>query len=79
MNYEMCLNCDLKTTFSPRGNETPVEMEQPCMVKRVIIMTILTAQGCAISRRGLVPANIKHVYNIYTTSAQRLRRWADVA
>ena len=24
------------------------------------------------------PADTKHVYNICTTSAQRLRRWADV-
>ena len=26
-----------------------------------------------------VPANTKHLYNIYTTSAQRRRRWAGVA
>ena len=25
-----------------------------------------------------VPVNTKHLYNIHTTSAQRLRRWADV-
>ena len=24
------------------------------------------------------PVNTKHVYNIYTTSAKRLRRWSDI-
>ena len=24
------------------------------------------------------PANKKHLYNIYTTSAQRLRRWSNI-
>ena len=24
------------------------------------------------------PANKKHVYNIYTTSAQRLQRWSNI-
>ena len=25
-----------------------------------------------------IPANTKHLYNIYTTSAQRLRRWSNI-
>ena len=28
--------------------------------------------------RGSCPVNTKHLHNICTTSAQRLRRWADV-
>ena len=27
---------------------------------------------------GSIPANTKHLYNIYTTSAQRLRRWSNI-
>ena len=27
---------------------------------------------------GVYPANTKHLYNIYTTSAQRLRRWSNI-
>ena len=30
------------------------------------------AQPCVI------PANTKHLYNIYATSAQRLRRWSNI-
>ena len=26
----------------------------------------------------LVPANTNHLYTIYTTSAQRLRRWSNI-
>ena len=34
--------------------------------------------GGRAAARGVIPANAKHLYNIYTTSAQRRRRWADV-
>ena len=27
-------------------------------------------------RKSSCPANTKHLYNIYTTSAQRLKRWS---
>ena len=26
----------------------------------------------------VIPTNTKHLYNIYTTSAQRLRRWTNI-
>ena len=30
-------------------------------------------------RKTSCPANTKHLYNIYTTSAKRLRRWSNIA
>ena len=34
--------------------------------------------GVVVATRMTYPVNTKHLYNIYTTSAQRLRRRADV-
>ena len=37
------------------------------------------ARGLPVqSRWGYIPATTKHVYNICTTSAQRLRRWSNI-
>ena len=30
-------------------------------------------------RKSSCPANTRHLYNIYTTTAQRLRRWSKIA
>ena len=30
-------------------------------------------------RKSSCPANTRHLYGIYTTSAQRLRRWSNIA
>ena len=41
----------------------------------------LIFMGKNMSRRSRVagiPANTKHLYNTYTTSAQRLRRWSNI-
>ena len=37
----------------------------------------LPASG--ILEEPINPANTRHLYNIYTTSAQRLRRWSIIA
>ena len=29
-------------------------------------------------RKSSCPANTRHLYNIYTTAAQRLRRWSNI-
>ena len=38
-----------------------------------------TLHKCTMfERKSSFPANTKHLYNIYTTSAQRLRRWSNI-
>ena len=32
-----------------------------------------------VERKSSCPANTRHLYNIYTMSAQRLRRWSNIA
>ena len=39
-----------------------------------------TLDKCTMfERKSSCPANTRHLYNIYTTSAQRLRRWPNIA
>ena len=38
-----------------------------------------TLEKCTMfERKPSCPANTNHLYNIYTTSAQRLRRWSNI-
>ena len=39
-----------------------------------------TMNKCTMfERKSSCPANTRHLYNIYTTPAQRLRRWSNIA
>ena len=39
-----------------------------------------TLNKCTMfERKSSCPTNTRHLYNIYTTSAQRLRRWSNIA
>ena len=39
-----------------------------------------TLNKCTMfERKSACPANTRHLYNIYTKSAQRLRRWSNIA
>ena len=49
--------------------------EMPSSIRQSPAATAATKGGTA---GGSLPANTKHLYDIYTTSAQRRKRWADV-
>ena len=52
-----------------------------CQIQNWKSLTVFFALYLRIKYKKLLytcPANTKHLYNIYTTSAQRLRRWSNV-
>ena len=57
-----------------------VSNSHDCRICRCVgkIMQSLKCISQTHKRWANIPVNTKHLYNIYTTSAQRRRRWADV-
>ena len=49
-----------------------------CVVAMRTIYLHDRSHWTTVSSLGTYPANTKHLYNLWTTSAQRLRRWSNI-
>ena len=49
-----------------------------CLTYFDSVMQVNNSNNCLLYKKAATPANTKHLYNICTTSAQRLRRWSNI-
>ena len=72
----MVVRVDFKIIVNPRINAKIFDAMNVLKVTKLSSCRILSILATQYSIT--IPANTKRVFNIYTTSAQRLRRWSNI-